>query len=169
MPERVQRRRTAGWRAPEDAVYVGRGSRWGNPWKVGSTGWTVLPGGWIDRRPHDPLTREQAVDSFRNAHTHDVEYLRDIREQLAGRDLMCWCRLDQVCHADWLLEVATAPARWRSSWTTPLILLRCPATALRSLAMAVPGLPEALRHRAKPGDNVTNPQPLETPCPTPSC
>jgi hypothetical protein len=108
-PTRIQRKRTKGWRAPEGAVYVGRGSGWGNSWKVGSTGWTVLPGGWIDRRPHEPLTRQQAVDSFRNARSFDIEHLRNIREKLAGLDLMCWCRLDQPCHADWLLEVANSP------------------------------------------------------------
>jgi len=36
-PVRVQRKRTKGWRMPEGAVYVGRGSRWGNPFKVGET------------------------------------------------------------------------------------------------------------------------------------
>lgn len=34
-PRRIQRRRTKGWRMPEGAVYVGRGSKWGNPYKVG--------------------------------------------------------------------------------------------------------------------------------------
>ena len=34
MPKRVQRRRTAGWRAPEGAKYVGRGTRYGNPFAV---------------------------------------------------------------------------------------------------------------------------------------
>lgn len=113
-PVRIQRQRTRGWRTPLDVqgrkpVYVGRGSGWGNPWTVGSTRWLVLPGGWIDRRPHEPLTREQAIDSYRNCHTRDIEFLRLIREQLAGRDLMCWCPPDQPCHADWLLEVANSP------------------------------------------------------------
>lgn len=35
MPERIRRRRTAGWRMPEGAVYVGRGTKWGNPFIVG--------------------------------------------------------------------------------------------------------------------------------------
>jgi hypothetical protein len=106
-PARIQRLRTKGWRAPENAVYVGRGSAWGNSWRVGDTrGWTVLPGGWIDRRPHGPLTAEQAVACFQNSRTHDVEFLRVIREQLAGRTLMCWCRPGAPCHGDWLLEVA---------------------------------------------------------------
>lgn len=108
-PTRIQRRRTKGWRAPEGAVYVGRRSGWGNSWPVGATGHTVLPGGWIDRRPHEPLTAQQAVDCFRNARTHDIEYLRQIREQLAGKTLMCWCRVGAPCHGDWLAEVANSP------------------------------------------------------------
>lgn len=114
-PVRIQRKRTKGWRAadatanPNGYVFVGRGSGYGNAWKIGSTGWTVLPGGWIDRRPHDPLTAQQAVDCFRNYLTRDIEYLRQIRADLAGRDLMCWCPIGQPCHADWLLEVANSP------------------------------------------------------------
>lgn len=30
----------------------------------------------------------------------------DVRHELAGADLACWCRLDQPCHADVLLELA---------------------------------------------------------------
>ena len=33
-PQRIQRRRTKGWRMPTGAVYVGRGTPWGNPWMV---------------------------------------------------------------------------------------------------------------------------------------
>ncbi len=37
-------------------------------------------------------------------------YHRPTREQivaaLRGRDLACWCRLDEPCHADVLLELA---------------------------------------------------------------
>ena len=36
MPERIQRRRTRGWTMPPGAVYVGRPTRWGNPWIVGA-------------------------------------------------------------------------------------------------------------------------------------
>lgn len=114
-PRRIQRRRTRGWTAvdassnPNGYVFVGRGSGYGNSWKVGSTGWTVLPGGWIDKRPHEPLTREQAIASFINSRTYDIEFLRQIRADLAGKDLMCWCGLDRACHGDWLLEVANSP------------------------------------------------------------
>jgi hypothetical protein len=35
-PERIQRRRAKGWRMPDGAVYVGRPTKWGNPWVVGT-------------------------------------------------------------------------------------------------------------------------------------
>lgn len=85
---------------------VTRPTKWGDPWKVGSTGWTVLPGGRIDRRPHAPLTAEQAVASFRNAVEHDLAWIALIRRELQGHDLACWCPLDQPCHADVLLKIS---------------------------------------------------------------
>ena len=110
MPERIQLRRTKGWRKPDGAIVVARPTSWGNPWRVGSTTWTVLPGGAINREPHDPLTVEQAIESYRNSVTHDPAYVATIREKLGGRDLACWCPLDQPCHADVLLEIANSPA-----------------------------------------------------------
>lgn len=35
--------------------------------------------------------------------------LEDVRRELAGKDLCCWCPLDKACHADVLLEIANAP------------------------------------------------------------
>jgi hypothetical protein len=106
MPERIQRRRTKGWRMPEGAVYVGRPSKWDNPFKVGQP----RPGG----RP--PLTASQAVRLYeRWLTTTDSQpigsgvdralILNDL-SKLAGRDLACFCPLDQPCHADVLLRIA---------------------------------------------------------------
>ncbi|MEO3767676.1 DUF4326 domain-containing protein [Streptomyces sp. B5E4] len=87
-PRRIQRRRTAGWKAPHGAVYVGRPSRWGNPYSVADYG------------------RQEAVRLFR-AHTEASPALRAaIRAHLAGRDLMCWCAPASPCHADVLLAIA---------------------------------------------------------------
>lgn len=33
-PKRIQRKRTKGWRMPEGAFYVGRPSKWGNPYRA---------------------------------------------------------------------------------------------------------------------------------------
>lgn len=106
MPERIQRKRTKGWRMPAGAVYCGRPTAWGNPWRVGSTTWTVKPGGLIDREPHPPLTAHQAVESYRNSITHDPAQIAMIRTELGGKDLACWCGPDQACHVDVLLEIA---------------------------------------------------------------
>jgi hypothetical protein len=105
-PRRIQRQRTRGWRMPAGAVYVGRPTRWGNPWTIGKIG----P---YNRSPVDPVG---AVGLFSDMLTDHalraaVGYPSDdvIRRYLAGRDLACWCPLDQPCHADVLLEIANAP------------------------------------------------------------
>lgn len=96
MPQRIQRKRTKGWRAPEDTIYVGRGSRWGNPWRV-----------------DDGMSARGAVWRYRDAVTGSLRgvwpaapTIDQIRTELAGHDLMCWCPLDKPCHADILLELA---------------------------------------------------------------
>ncbi len=106
-PKRIQRKRTKGWRMPEGAVYVGRPTEWGNPWTVGAP--IMLE--WHDRRWGDGslscremvTTAELSVALYRIAFTPDAT---EIRNELAGRDLACWCPLDQPCHADVLLELA---------------------------------------------------------------
>lgn len=95
-PIRIQRKRTKGWRMPEGAVYVGRPSRWGNPWTVGHRN------PWGDPQLIDAAT---AVELFRYGIDHP--FGRQVaREALRGRDLACWCPLDQACHGDVLLELA---------------------------------------------------------------
>ena len=106
MPERIQRKRTKGWRMPEGAVYVGRPSKWGNPFVVGRTG---VVGEWS--REEYVEDRAQAVGMFREAGPDVLFYFGEEPhwEELRGKDLVCWCPLDQPCHADVLLEWANAP------------------------------------------------------------
>ncbi len=91
MPERIQLRRTKGWRKPSGAVVVARPSRWGNPFPIGDPG----KGG---------RTRQQAVDAYR--HMAGSTFGESDLAELRGHDLACWCPLDQPCHADVLLELA---------------------------------------------------------------
>ena len=37
----------------------------------------------------------------------------EVRRELSGKNLACWCPLNEPCHADVLLEVANAPERDR--------------------------------------------------------
>lgn len=78
-------------RVPEGAVYVGRQapgfkrSQFANPFSVKDYG------------------LERALEYYRAVLTPHQEA---IKEKLAGQDLACWCKLDQPCHADILLEIA---------------------------------------------------------------
>ena len=106
LPQRIQRQRTPGWRMPEGAVYVGRPSRWGNPWRaeqVQGVGWCCTdPGGRIvqARDRHD--AHDLATAHFRAWLPRQALDLAPLR----GRPLACWCPLDVPCHANVLLEVA---------------------------------------------------------------
>lgn len=125
-PLRIQRRRTCGWRMPEGAVYVGRRTKWGNPFAPGMdqelrfSGVKIRPddeanpdGLWAWR--HMPISLDTAIALYRDAlqvidsplyeQPLDVT-VDDVRRELAGLDLACYCALDQPCHADVLLEVA---------------------------------------------------------------
>lgn len=91
MPKRIQRKRTKGWRMPEGAVYVGRPSRWGNPFVIAPS-----------------ETREEAIEDYGCWITSIPESLHAVQTLLRGKDLACWCPLDQPCHADVLLEIANS-------------------------------------------------------------
>jgi hypothetical protein len=131
MPERIQLRRTKGWRKPEGAVVVTRPGRWGNPFKVGDVvtpahlHWGAVTdhavwvppkgaslyhveGGWQDITVE---TVEQAVAMYRTylaqtVGTSGYSLASEAQAYLAGLDLCCWCRIGDPCHADVLLEVA---------------------------------------------------------------
>jgi hypothetical protein len=92
MPSRMQRRRSRGWRQPINAIYVGRPTKWGNPYKVG-TG------------HHTP---EQTVRLYRrDLLAGSLPFtIDDVRRELKGQDLICWCKPDAPCHADVLLAMA---------------------------------------------------------------
>jgi len=91
MPERIQRKRTKGWRMPEGAVYVGRPAEWSNPYRIGDPG---IP------------DAETAVRLFKRNFDEGLWWAGFVVEALAGRDLACWCPLNQPCHADVLLDLA---------------------------------------------------------------
>jgi hypothetical protein len=131
-PKRIQRKRTKGWRIPEDAIYVGRPTIYGNPFKVGI------------RVSVDTLNGEKFWDAsaadvtamFRGWLTAPAIYPGSVaarrarlrvalgRGDLRGKDLVCWCKLTEACHADVLLELANPttphghlPALPWTTWT----------------------------------------------------
>jgi hypothetical protein len=137
---------------PEGAIYVGRPTKWGNPFIYRSD--DPAHGGLVRYRPSNPDYFEYEGRISRDGMRHDywgadgtvteywvryatrleiVELFRrtllgpdrgmvgawpsrgghfarfgilDVQHELRGRDLACWCPLDQPCHADVLLQIA---------------------------------------------------------------
>lgn len=101
MPERIQRKRTKGWRMPDNTIYVGRPTKWGNPYKVG-TAYTQPDGEEII------LNNQQVVNLFDQAifiYSFPIG-IDEIVSELKGKNLACFCPLDKPCHADILLKIA---------------------------------------------------------------
>lgn len=96
MPERIQLSRAKGWRMPENTVKVARPTVYGNLYRIGDKG---VPDAevavyryrlWLETTPGGQCS------------------LASIKRHLRGKNLACWCRPGQPCHADVLLELANA-------------------------------------------------------------
>lgn len=96
MPKRIQLSRAKGWRKPRGAVKVDRSTNWGNPYAARDYGGNC--------------SAQLLVDLFRDMVTKAPDgkgqMIREELHKLRGKDLACWCPLDQPCHADVLLELA---------------------------------------------------------------
>ena len=109
MPKRIQLRRTKGWRMPPNTVSVARPNKWGNPFRVNVDFHDVF---WAP-------DNESAVRMFRRwlclpgyscLLPDRRQWIRSNLCELRGKNLACWCRLSDPCHADVLLELANRPA-----------------------------------------------------------
>jgi hypothetical protein len=112
-PQRIRQRRTKGWRKPEGAIGVARPSRYGNPFAIVGTAdvWVVhdiRTGKVVAWRNSEADARRYAVAMFAAdlAAGRLAVTVEDVREELARRDLMCFCPPGQPCHVDVLLRVA---------------------------------------------------------------
>lgn len=107
-PRRIQRKRTKGWRMPEGAIYVGRPTKWGNPYKITGYRFQTSEGKPCPRDKSAAV--EMALRDYEMA--LEVGILNftpsDVVSVLRGKNLVCWCPLDQPCHADVLLDLANA-------------------------------------------------------------
>lgn len=120
-PQRIQLSRRKGWRMPPNTVGVARPTKWGNPYVVGKTAliFTGNPdmnfvGSFDLIQRIESLDPGTAVALYRHLwlchwNISDAKVPRSAPgeiEELAGKNLACWCPLDQPCHADILLELA---------------------------------------------------------------
>ena len=123
-PVRVQLSRAKGWKMPANTVKVDRTTRFGNPWTEGDPGKVRIVKGCEISLPM-AVTRAGVIDRFRRwmagefdqTHGHQI-YEAVIPPQtpkpdiasLRGKNLACWCKPGEPCHADVLLELANAPS-----------------------------------------------------------
>ena len=67
-------------------VYIGRGSKWGNPYVIGKNG-----------------TREEVIEKYTNYLLGNTDLMNSL-EELKGKILGCWCS-PQACHGDVLIKL----------------------------------------------------------------
>jgi len=67
-------------------IYIGRPSKWGNPFQIGKDG-----------------TRDEVIEKFRNWILTQPNLLKDLHE-IKGKTLGCWCK-PKSCHGDVLVEL----------------------------------------------------------------
>lgn len=88
-PVRIQRSRQHKQVSPNGLpiVYVGRPTKYGNPFRAGQKG----------------IIQAESVLLYEIIIKKHTE---QIKTELAGKNLSCWCKLGEPCHADILLEIA---------------------------------------------------------------
>ena len=72
----------------DGAVYVGRPSKWGNPYEIGKDG-----------------TREEVIAKFEDLLRSSPRMMEEVKSELRGSSLICWCH-PSPCHAEVLLRIA---------------------------------------------------------------
>lgn len=110
MCERLQRKRTKGFKIsdvcdnPNGYVFVGRPSKYGNPWT--NDGEKVVlardKSQIVVIKSSEEEARLEAVHMFRKYHAPSLDL-----SDLIGKDVVCWCPIDRVCHGDILLELVS--------------------------------------------------------------
>ena len=102
QPVRVQLSRRKGARLGKNTISVARPSKWGNPFHVAD----VLD--VYDGDKH--AAHDDCVRSYEDYLTRDEEGMELAKHlhELKGRNLACWCKLNERCHADVLLRLANS-------------------------------------------------------------
>ena len=103
MPKRVVLSRNKGWRMPVGTVKVARPHKWSNPFLDKDN--AVATAKFKDALYNPGKCQDEAIESH-------MAYIRKNLDFLRGKDLACWCKLQnedgshRPCHVDVLLEAA---------------------------------------------------------------
>lgn len=114
QPKRIQRKRTKGWKMPENTVSVCRPGKYGNPFKVGGAlcdvPFLVIKKAELTEAECEAgvITPEIAVKLYEiwlHRSYEGGEVLAKAIAYLPGKNLACFCKEGEPCHADVLLEI----------------------------------------------------------------
>lgn len=127
-PVRIQLSRKKGWRMPPNTVKVDRTTRWGNPWVIGDNRYDSSANDFVCCETTADIVQafRQFVDwdpdapsilpcidgghlEISGGYSDEIHINRhSIRKYLGGKNLACWCKVGEPCHADVLLELANS-------------------------------------------------------------
>lgn len=115
MPERIQRKRTKGWKMPENTVSVDRNTIFGNPFPVSKDNaakdavrmfrkFLKMPQSQIMKACRDENGEPNPIGGIGMIVLRN-QIIKRLPE-LRGKNLACWCKVGEPCHAEVLLELA---------------------------------------------------------------
>ena len=105
--ERIQRKRTKGFKLPENTVCVNRGTRWGNPFKIeGTTTRRRACQRFEDCILNNAVAYGYFADDEKHIQYGRFKWMSENLHTLKGKNLACFCSLSVECHADILLKLA---------------------------------------------------------------
>lgn len=111
--KRIQRKRTKGWRMPANTKYVGRGTKWGNPYRLSKDDESNTFSVWQVNKSSqvliawaisEKMALDLALEKYAQYIDRHINYGNLKIEELKGKNLACFCSLSSRCHADILLE-----------------------------------------------------------------
>jgi len=111
-PQRIQLKRTKGWRMPPNTVKVDRSTEWGNPFRVGDPGTpnaaaaVGLFSASIFLCNHLRAMGSHHLAAALSDELGGVLRISTIQRDLRGKNLACWCPPGTPCHGDVLLSLA---------------------------------------------------------------
>jgi hypothetical protein len=106
VPERIQLSRAKGWRMPPNTVKVDRTTLWGNPFHTHGDGIRMSNELAVSLFSDMIKKNNGWVASRRGGQS--IISVDDVRRELGGKNLACWCGPNEKCHADVLLNIANA-------------------------------------------------------------
>ena len=103
--KRIQRKRIRGWKMPINTKYVGRPTKWGNPFRVEDLGAEEAVRKYKECILNNAMCYSYMDEIEASIHFERFKWMAENLDQLRGLDLACYCSLSSPCHADVLIEL----------------------------------------------------------------